>query len=853
MDPRHLDLIATNAIAAGVHLHANADLPGQYDAYHRPNPNWAALMNSIFGLLVTGARPGLDAWAVPSESNPHYGKVTFTGKNSLGAFSPGYTDSVGSWKIWQGLRAGSGTTIVTHTGVEGSQAALPALQIKTLGLAKTAINTFAIGDTIAVGNQSATGPWAVRYDWLRAIYRDHFGIKPAIDLTGVGAEYVAPDYRICRNGSILISLLNEHTNRASITLTATGLLKGKTVENLTAGGILATGSDGGVNIDLAGNEYALLYAYASGETRDESLVNSSPHKIWFESAPVAVWPNDVGYDVNVGYDIRDADMNLVVAFERIRPSNKTHGQSARINVSGKGNHVLRVPVPDADLNDPGYLSSRNGGKYIVHAWLEKDGIRVSETSLPVRLLWGAHPLSPLPANVIPGHTYPVTMEWQELPSYEPGDPTPLSRADLWDSLQATAEHFKVVLELRTNNQVVASDEFVTSTGTDSHQFAVVVPPNVTGAVTWLAHLQTAPNVSSHNVQENFEGRALGADYCTNCIARTNSLLAPWVSSVYSQSNTAKWFNLGVQAELSHGGQSGFMVAWNPPDSGDFAGFFLRYDFAQEWSLPADTNEWKNYTFAFDFKEANTNACILEMQIKNKDDDQGVTHAINFTKPYTPGQNGWDTNTASLDKFIQPDYFATFDPAHVHSIVVNVQMLNKDRIYLGSFDNIQFLGPETAAASSGADFSIYTSANDTSPGLTDTDGDGIPDVSETGTGVYVSPANIGTDPNKADTDGDKQTDGQELVAGTNPNLASDFLAIQSIQRNALGEATISWLARKGHIYAVLYCEGGLGSGAQFFPLGTMTNLTVDADGLLEVIDHTAMASKQRFYQIAVRLP
>ncbi|MEO8429291.1 MAG: hypothetical protein ABI651_19545, partial [Verrucomicrobiota bacterium] len=774
-----------------------------------------------------------------------------TGKNLLGAFSPGYTDSVGSWKIWHGIKSGSGTTVVTHTGLKGSQAPLPALQIKMVGSAKTAINTFALGDTVPVGNQSATRPWDVRYDWLRAIYRDHFGIKPALDLTGLGAAYIALDYRICRNGSILISLFNQHTNRASLTLVATGLLKGKTVENLTAGGILASQSDGGVNLDLAGDEYVLLYAYASGDSRDESLVNSSPHKLWFESAPVAVWPNGVGYDVNIGYEIRDAGMNLVVSFERLHPSNKTYGQSARVSVSGKGKQSVRVPVPDADLNDPGYLSSRNGGEYILHAWLETAGLRVSETSLPVRLLWGVHPLSPLPANAIRGHSYPVTMEWQELPSGQPGDPTPLSRADLWESLQATAEHFKVVVEMKANNLVVASDEFVTSTATESHQFSLTAPSSFTGAVTWLAHVRTAPNVSSHNVQENFEGRALGADYCTNCPARTTSLLAPWSSSVYSQSNTAQWYNLGVQSDLVHGGQSAFMVAWNPPDSGDFAGFFLRYDFAREWSLPADRNEWKKYTFAFDFMEANTNECLLEMQIKNKDDDQGGVHAINFNRLYTPGQNGWDTNKASLDQFIPPDYFATFDPARVQSIVVNVQMFNKNTIYLGSFDNIQFLGPERAE-SSGTEFAIYTSANDTSPGQADTDGDGLPDVFETGTGVYVSPTNTGTNPNKVDTDGDGQTDGQELLAGTNPNLAGDLVAIQSIQRNALGEATISWLAHKGHTYAIFYCEGSLDS-ARFVPLGSMASLRVEADGLLEAVDHAAAASKQRFYQIAVRLP
>src|SRR6185503_13553763 len=181
-------------------------------------------------------------------------------------------------------------------------------------------------------------------------------------------------------------------------------------------------------------------------------------------------------------------------------------------------------------------------------------------------------------------------------------------------------------------------------------------------------------------------------------------------------------------------------------------------------------------------------------------------------PYTPGRDGWDTIKMSLDQFIQPDHFATFHRAHVHSIVVNVQMLKTNTIYVGSFDNIQFLGPESAD-SSGSSFAIYTSANDSPPAARDTDGDGISDVFETGTGVYVSPANTGTDPNKADTDGDKQSDGQELLAGTNPNLVGDFLAIQRIQRNTLGEAIISWSARKGQIYAVFYSDDDLVGGAK----------------------------------------
>ena len=54
---------------------------------------------------------------------------------------------------------------------------------------------------------------------------------------------------------------------------------------------------------------------------------------------------------------------------------------------------------------------------------------------------------------------------------------------------------------------------------------------------------------------------------------------------------------------------------------------------------------------------------------------------------------------------------------------------------------------------------------------DTDGDGIPDEYETGTGIYVSPTNTGTSPTNSDSDGDGLTDGQEVYTyHTNPNLA-----------------------------------------------------------------------------------
>jgi len=83
------------------------------------------------------------------------------------------------------------------------------------------------------------------------------------------------------------------------------------------------------------------------------------------------------------------------------------------------------------------------------------------------------------------------------------------------------------------------------------------------------------------------------------------------------------------------------------------------------------------------------------------------------------------------------------------------------------------------------------ARDSNPLLADTDGDGLSDSAETGSGTFVSATNTGssprnadsdgdgltdsaevnthhTDPNKADTDGDGFSDSSEIATGHNPN-------------------------------------------------------------------------------------
>jgi len=74
------------------------------------------------------------------------------------------------------------------------------------------------------------------------------------------------------------------------------------------------------------------------------------------------------------------------------------------------------------------------------------------------------------------------------------------------------------------------------------------------------------------------------------------------------------------------------------------------------------------------------------------------------------------------------------------------------IFWGGSDNSQYYGDTFSLAADG-------------------DNDGVADIYETGTGIYVSPTNTGTSPTLADTDSDGLSDGTEIYQySSNPNLA-----------------------------------------------------------------------------------
>ena len=174
-----------------------------------------------------------------------------------------------------------------------------------------------------------------------------------------------------------------------------------------------------------GDDCAILYAYSTASQQDNSLINPNPNKLWFQDAPLSVWPSASPSQVSVGYDTSDANLSLVVTLEQTSPRPGIYGQSSVINIAGKGNRAcpgarVRCGSQQSEL----YLLSHHGAQYVFHARLLKGEVTITDLSLPVRLLFGVYPTQPLPPDPVAGQTYPITLAWEELPSYTSGNTVP---------------------------------------------------------------------------------------------------------------------------------------------------------------------------------------------------------------------------------------------------------------------------------------------------------------------------------------------------------------------------------------------------------------------------------------------
>jgi hypothetical protein len=321
----------------------------------------------------------------------------------------------------------------------------PAMVVKDHGTAKAAIFMYTVGDISPDGNmddEMDVLPWKWRFDIFGSLMKDYFNAPSDIDITGDNAHLCLAEYRTCTNGATLWQVKNYMYDRFQVaspedpigggdpqTFTISSpLFTGKNIQGFYAAEVLEENSDGTLDITLVPDGMEMLYVYDSEPGPDDDYI------IQIHDAPALVHPfGDKAYQVTIQYDCRTrTDLVAKIAFEEADDngdgtSNEVY-QMLATNALGSGAQFW-LWIPDPDTGDPDYISTPDGGNYIVTAWLEDtNGTRVAEAvPQPVMLTWGVRPTSPMPTNIVKGQHIEIPIEWEALYEYLTWEVTPMQR------------------------------------------------------------------------------------------------------------------------------------------------------------------------------------------------------------------------------------------------------------------------------------------------------------------------------------------------------------------------------------------------------------------------------------------
>ncbi|GDY13974.1 hypothetical protein LBMAG53_28520 [Planctomycetota bacterium] len=454
-------------VEGGLHLFAEGDLPGRFDASSKPVPGWSEAMRRLFGLETATGTVAFEGWAVPAGSsgvdfNGNYTPVTLRIDAPVAWLAPGGPDlGFAAWKHWTGLTASAGSTRLSSGGS-------PVLHLHQKGLGRTAICTAPIGDF----NGTAETPLSA-YDLRRSIVTaaviDHLGIAPSLTISGLGSGEIVRDTWLSDDGSALIFLQNIASSSAAVTVTSSRI-DNRQVEDLVTGNPVARAGDGPPTATIPGDGIAIWRVHPAGE---------APPRIWFTGCPLRICAGDPA-----GAVISAAADGVVGA--TIRGELLVDGR-VRSSTSGPVG-TLTVPLPGPDLGDPSYRATAHGGRASLRVTvLDPAGVAQATAERPVVL---AMPVLPAERPAAPtAGPQTVQLLFQGLTN---DDGTNLSREPVWLGREPAAPWRLRLVAVDAAGSEVATSDLTAARSAGSGQAVITIPTGAVG-LHWRAEAITSGN------------------------------------------------------------------------------------------------------------------------------------------------------------------------------------------------------------------------------------------------------------------------------------------------------------------------------------------------------------------------
>ncbi len=398
-----LQFIRDHVLPAGVHIYAEADLPGYQDYYARTQADFTQMMEDIFGIQPVVVNAYEDVVTPYDINMSPYTTVELQPTLTMGYMYAYQSTWFGVWKYHKILST-SGQTIVNMLLQAENNYLTPGVVMKNHTSAKSIISMFSLGDT----NCEALQCWTGHYTYYSGMFLSAQGLGMTSSVTVTGSAMIQAQLMDTQNGMKLLYWTNwDDYSTTIITLTIPEII-GKTVKDLlNSRKVISENSDGTINLTVYPNQVGV---YLIGEPLKPSVT------FLYNQTNVDIMPTLSGSPIALRFDTSTSATSCVLSVKLRAEGSSLIFAKAATKVKGIGWTKTNVTIRDYDLMNTAKYQSTDGGSqsYYYEATLSCDGLETASSTINVMLSW---PVSPntLPKAVTAGEPFSTTLSWENFP------------------------------------------------------------------------------------------------------------------------------------------------------------------------------------------------------------------------------------------------------------------------------------------------------------------------------------------------------------------------------------------------------------------------------------------------------
>jgi hypothetical protein len=401
MGAGELAFINKTVIPYGVHVYADADLPGYKDYYLRDNSDFTSLMDHLFGIKVEKMNQLVDI-VIPYTYYTYYEPLSVFQNSSLST-QMNVTGNLRTWKF-HNISTTSAQVIAYMNGYFGTPQVATTVKTHPSG-AKAILSAFALGDI------TTSDVWGTHDAWYLPMFGTSIGFKTTPEMIITSSRNILVNYIYTANERIIIMVSNMNNETETVTLTMPALLGAMVKHFEDKNKVVIKSSNGTVTLQAQG--YSTSIYLAQQPSNYPTIVLDLQH-------PIRLFPQDSEWSITTYYNTAKYESMTSCCHVFIELKSALTDKSITYNskrISGLVG-TATIPLYIDYFNVQEITNGHQETDFYIRSWLSLDGgngtySSIAETSTNVLFVNGIKPLD-LPTNMTVNSPVNITVSINQL-------------------------------------------------------------------------------------------------------------------------------------------------------------------------------------------------------------------------------------------------------------------------------------------------------------------------------------------------------------------------------------------------------------------------------------------------------